>query len=322
MSIAGEFDDEALARELGLLDATAARRLRYVRDGFLGADRWVVFVGAGVSRGAGLPTWDELTRQLTKAYGVECPSRPADNAYPSIIEECLKNAPTAEHFWNTVGDLVCKGEPSELHSLLIRLPFEACLTTNFDCLLDVPHGGLGGVGEPAIVSYPNLSAPDIGGRRLVHLHGRCDHARAGGPLLTDDSTVFTQSAYRRAYGTSALPTALEGAIDTYFFLFIGASLGDWQIRLLLNNVRERDRMATRLGSGLSEPRMRGYALVESDGTETGAAAEWTWPGKVLGIDAIFYDNSDGDHIALRNAVRWLVHATARDTPVRQYEVAP
>lgn len=320
MARAREPDDEALARELGLLDATAARRLRYLRDGFLGADRWVIFVGAGVSRGSGIPNWDELTRRLAKIYGVQCPERPADNAYPGIIEACLRNAPTEAHFWDAVADLVCGGEPSEMHALLMQLPFDACLTTNFDCLLDTSHGELNGIGEPRVISYPRLSAPDIGGRRVVHLHGRCNHDPTAGPRLADSSTVFTQSGYFRAYGASSLPNAIEGAIDKYFFLFIGASLGDWQIRELLNRVRDRDRIAASLQNGPSEPRIRGFALVESDGTETGAAADWTWPGKVLGLDAIFYVNTDGDHVALRNAVRWLVRETSRDTGSGQYRI--
>jgi hypothetical protein len=153
------------------------------------------------------------------------------------------------------------------------------------------------------------------------LHGRCNH-ELGGRRLADETTVLTQSGYSRAYNTSALPTAIEGAIDKYPFLIVGASLGDWQIRLLLNKVRDRERVAASLPHGPTAPRIRGFALVESDGTETGDAADWTWAGKVLGIDAIFYNDSDGSHIALRNTVRWLVRETTRSVAPRQNELAP
>lgn len=233
----------------------------------------------------------------------------------------MRRAPTEAHFWDTVADSVCRGEPSEMHELLMQLPFEACLTTNFDCLLEGPHQALADVAYPSIVSYPTLRAPDVGGRRLVHLHGRCDHGGSG-PRLTEASTVFTQSGYDRAYNTSGLATAIEGAIETYSLLFVGASLGDWQIRLLLSRVRDRARVAASLPNGPTAPRVRGFALVESDGTETGAAADWTWPGKALGIEAIFYNNLDGSHTALRNAVRWLVRETGGISSANQYEVAP
>lgn len=135
-------DDEAgsLAQELGLLDRTAAENLMRLRDGFLNLEKWGLLVGAAVSRAAGLPTWEELTRDLATTFGVDCPARPPENVYPSIIEECLNRAESPEMFWNALADAVCGGEPSELHELLLKLPCEVFLTTYFDCLFDRAHG--------------------------------------------------------------------------------------------------------------------------------------------------------------------------------------
>ncbi len=310
---------ELLSRELGLLDRTAAERLLRLRDGFLNLEKWVLFVGAGVSRSAGLPTWDQLTRRLAERFGVECPMQPADNAFPSILEECLSRAPTREDFWEAVADEVCRGEPGEIHDLLLQLPFQAFLTINFDCLLEHAHEQLEGVSEPRVMSYPDLQAVHVGGRRLIHLHGRC-REESDEPRLDDESTVLTQAAYARAYRLSTLPRVIEATISAYSLLLVGTSLADWQIRLLLNEVRDRERLLAQTTT-LRQPRqLNGYALVETDGTESPSATQWTWPGKALGIEPIFYLNTDGRHAALVNTLRWLARNSA-PAPVRRYEVA-
>lgn len=311
-------DVDLLSRELGLLDRTAAERVLGLRDGFLNLEKWVLFVGAGVSRSAGLPTWDELTRHLAQRFGVECPTHPADNAFPSILEECMARAPTPEDFWEAVADEVCRGEPSEIHDLLLQLPFQAFVTINFDCLLEHSHEQLEGVSEPRVMSDPDLQAVDVGGRRLIHLHGRCREGTAQA-RLDDESTVLTQAAYSRAYGLSTLPRVIEATISAYSLLLVGTSLADWQIRLLLNEVRDRERLLAQSTTQRQPRQLNGYALVETDGTESPSAAQWTWPGKALGIEPIFYLNTDGRHAALLNTLRWLARNSA-PAPARRYEV--
>ncbi|MDO8390538.1 MAG: SIR2 family protein [Actinomycetota bacterium] len=312
-------DVDALVRELGLLDRTAANNLLSLRDRLLSLEKWALFVGAGVSKGVGLPTWNELTQRLAKSFGVPCPAKPADNAYPSILEECMTRAPCPEAFWEAVAEEVCRGEPAEIHELLMRLPFEAFLTLNLDCILDRSHGELRDVSEPRVVSYPNLQAVDVGGRRLIHLHGRCGSNRAG--RLDEQSTVLTHTSYVRAYELSTLPGVIEATISAYCLLLVGTSLADWQVQLLLNQVRNRERLLAQVSGGYARP-ISGFAFVETDGTESAPALQWTWPGKVLGIEPIFYLNEDGRHTALLNTVRWLFRNTAEASIGRYEEIDP
>jgi SIR2-like domain len=310
-------DYETLARELGLLDRESAKRLRFVRDGLL-TGRWVVFVGAGVSCGAGLPSWDQLARELADVYDVTCPARIADNAYPTILADCLRQAPDAAHFWREIALRVCGGEPTEMHALVMRLPFQACLTTNFDCLLEAAHATLSDVDNPPVMSYPALKPLDVAGRRLVHLHGRCEH-RDGEAQLTEESTVLTAHAYEHAYSDTPLATTIEGAIESYEFLLVGASLGDWQIRQLLSRVKERAQRLAR-SEGRGTPSIRGYALVEADADASKtAAADYSWSGLAHGLKPIFYVNPDRTHISLQNCVRWLVQETGPASSKRTYE---
>ena len=54
--------------------------------------------------------------------------------------------------------------------------------------------------------------------------------------------------------------------------------------------------------------MLGVATDDVD--EPGIAAQWSWPGTVLGIEPIFYVK-DKRHTALLNIVRWLARKTPR-----------
>lgn len=145
-------DLEDLARTLGLLDRQSAERLVRVRDSFLSLDKWAIFAGAGLSMGAGLPGWEALTRALAARFGVDCPRNPADNQFPRILKACLERSDPPEAFWDAVAAQVCVGLPTDFHHLVLRLPFEAILTINFDCLLAQAHARLDGVDEPRVVA--------------------------------------------------------------------------------------------------------------------------------------------------------------------------
>jgi hypothetical protein len=313
---------ERLRLELGLLDAAAVQRLIKLRDGLQALGRWVVLVGAGVSRGAGLPSWEELTYKIAARFGVPVPgNRPvAENNYPDLLQECLSAAGTAELFWDAVADELCHGEPTETHSLLLGLPFEAFITLNLDCLLDRAHEDLLDVESPRIISYPqHVRSVELRGRRLIHLHGKCNEDPAG-PRLDDESTVLTKDAYYRAYDVRHISNVIQQMVLDYQVFFVGTSLADWQIRNLLARVQAEARIeAEVLRSDLSPRRhMSGFALVESDEDST-EKAQWLWPGTALGIEPIFYLNPDQHHEALPRVLRWLASELAPLAERERYE---
>ncbi len=314
---------ESTALELGLLDANAAQLLLRLRDDLQSLRHWVALVGAGVSRGAGLPSWDELAWTLASRFGVDLPTNQiAEVNYPDLLETCLESSETSVDFWNAVADQLCGGEPTALHTLILELPFEAFLTLNVDCLLDRAHEGIAGVDDPRTIAYPdNIRAADVSGRRLIHLHGRCNEDMSR-DRLDDASTVLTRSGYFRADDVRRISRIIEGLIFDYQLFLIGMSLGDWQIRYLLRQVQTAERISRRSWvSRRRNPRERSSAMHWSNPMKraptgrggSGLARPWEF-------EAIFYVNPDGRHESLVKILRWLSRSLASTTGRERYEV--
>jgi len=95
----------------------------------------VLFIGAGLSVGAGLPGWGALIRPLAERIGYQG-------------DDLLK---VAQYYENRLGRralisyprdrLDTTGvKPTENHDLLVRLPVNIVFTTNFDDLLELIFG--------------------------------------------------------------------------------------------------------------------------------------------------------------------------------------
>ncbi len=117
--------------------------VQYLRD-----RRCVLIVGAGLSRGSGMPDWGELLGELlAKAEPYLASSTRKELAglldakrFMEVAEYCRERIGRpelgnfiAERFGNT------PTEVSEAHSIIVRLPFAAIVTTNYDRLLEEAH---------------------------------------------------------------------------------------------------------------------------------------------------------------------------------------
>jgi hypothetical protein len=106
-----------------------------VRDGNL-----VLFLGAGISQQAGLPTWSELLEQLSNVAGMSDFEKKALGKLPSwldaasILEARLKSAGME------FGEVVAAATRSECfglgHSLAADLSVRESVTTNYDDLFE------------------------------------------------------------------------------------------------------------------------------------------------------------------------------------------
>lgn len=186
----------------------------------------VVFLGAGVSAGAGLPTWSALLDQLAAQAGLSEAERTGleqlgylDRA--QVIDRRLGD--------EAVGDAVSEqlGRYTEhglAHALLAGLPVTEFITTNYDALFEAASDA---ARRPvAVLPY----APDADRSRwLLKLHG-C--------VTRPDDIVLTREHYLR-YG--AKNAALEGIVQamliTRRMLYVGFSLDDDNFHRIVDAVR-------------------------------------------------------------------------------------
>ncbi|MFC5268745.1 SIR2 family protein [Kribbella qitaiheensis] len=193
-----------------------------------------LFVGAGLSAAAGLPTWSDLLSPLAAEIGVA--GEFAD--LPLLAEYYEQNGPgrrpaLENHLRN---ELSAYQTPAESHHLIAKLPIDEIWTTNFDSLLET-------AAADASVATRDNDALDIGtGRRtIIKMHGGL--SRDNPPSWTAPP-VITRSDFEQYEDTHPRMWALlRASYLTRTMLFLGFSFADPNIDVLLRLARRYDTTA-------------------------------------------------------------------------------
>jgi hypothetical protein len=185
-----------------------------------------LFVGAGLSKGAGLPDWAELISELGDELD-DCP--------PSSDLRDLARYYEIEYGRNRLIERIRKHvdrldvKPTQVHRALASCTVGVILTTNYDDLLEQ---ALRAARRSYSVIIRNIDAGFWSAERLqlVKLHG---------DLAQPESVVITSRDYER-YGLARRPIVrlIETILQTRTVLFLGYSVTDPDLRHILTQVQE------------------------------------------------------------------------------------
>lgn len=207
----------------------------------IAARRSVLFLGAGVSKNARNANgehpadWKEFIRFLA--------SRVADASHGAEIRLCIEDADLltacelARKYLRPdgfktalLGEFVNKRfQPGGIHDALSAIDSRFVLTTNFDRFYETRANQLQ-QGTVLVKSYYDSDVADVfrrSERVVLKVHGTID---------LPEQTIFTRSQYalaRRAY--PYFYQMLRGLFVTHTHVFLGASLRDPDIQLLLED---------------------------------------------------------------------------------------
>jgi hypothetical protein len=266
----------------GLVDAIRGRRC-------------VLFAGAGVSRGTiqdngepkelYLPTWDGLLIELlnrAKALRYIEPGeagklqKAVKEGKYLFVAQTVRQVLGARAFGDAFEDIFRSPtlKPTNRHALITRIPFLAVLTTNYDKLLESAYAAQGSI--PATYTYRD--APDV----IAALsHGKFFILKAHGDIDRKDTIILSEKDYRDVvYREPGYRAALNTIFITKTVLFVGASLSDIDVKLILESVSE-----SFSGSGPTH-----YALVPWSDAAESEVIHWR---DFFGIHLIRYKATKG-----------------------------
>jgi hypothetical protein len=210
-----------------------------VRD--IAARRSVLFLGAGVSRNAANihgvhpREWTDFMRHLAgvvtdagrRTEIVQCVD---DGDLLTACELARKYLTPANFRTEMLKEYLSNGyNPAQIHDDLSRVDSRLVMTTNFDRLYETRANQLQN-NTVLVKNYYDTDVADVFRRQdrvVLKIHGTIDYL---------DRTVFTRSQYataRRDYGH--FYQMLRGVFVTHTFVFLGASMRDPDMQLLLED---------------------------------------------------------------------------------------
>ncbi|MEE6282162.1 SIR2 family protein [Georgenia sunbinii] len=181
-----------------------------------------LFVGAGVSMGAGLPSWTELLEQLASQAGVELAGLETSLDKAELLRRKL-----GDEFGQAVVQAVTGSDRYAIaHSMLATLGCTEVITTNYDTLYEKASADVANETLPVLPYGETLP----GQPWLLKMHG---------DVSRQDAIVLTRSDYVR-YDSRSRPlgSVVQALMMTKHLLVVGASLTDDNFLRLAHEVME------------------------------------------------------------------------------------
>ncbi|HEX3557902.1 MAG TPA: SIR2 family protein [Pyrinomonadaceae bacterium] len=249
--------------------------------------RCAAFIGAGLSVSAGYPKWESLiTILITKAANKGYIDPKKKSELESMTKTASKWLMVAQELTDSYGQAIFHTElvtlfesigatPTAAHILITEIPFQFVVTTNYDQLIENAYFPKFNR-IPKIFTHADVSdfADSLWKQDFFIL-------KAHGDLQKKSSIILTEKDYRTViYSSNGYRSLLAAIFTTKTILFLGVSLSDPELHLLLTSLHDAFH-----GSGPYH-----YALVSKDEFNDTEAALWR---KNFNIQCMIYEPSKG-----------------------------
>jgi hypothetical protein len=213
-------------------DRFTVASLNILKDVVRQGRRVVVWVGAGASRWADLPSWHDLAKQMRKAFARNVPDFPnglaesqiASNAYPELFQMC-KDV-DAELYNSTLLRRLSAPVISPIYMQFVdrlrKITPARIVTTNVDLCLEQQLGPIDVIERADVERCCGCILADA--PFIAKLHGS---------ISSIGSTVFTSSDYQELVGSTSYIAAIKGVFNSGVVIFLGYGLQDEYVLKLI-----------------------------------------------------------------------------------------
>lgn len=235
-----------------LVEATARRRA-------------ILFAGAGLSMSVGLPAWGELIAHMRAELGLD-PEAGAEATYQTLAEYYRLRrgsiGPLRSWMDRKWSVSEAKVRESRIHALIVALDFPILYTTNYDNNLEVAYRAHGRDFVKIANARDVARAAADGATQIVKFHGDFED---------DESLVIAETDYfDRLTFDSPLDIKFRADALGRTLLFVGYSLSDLNIRLLLHRLWQTWRAA-----GQERERPSSFVfMAKPNPVQTAVLAQW------------------------------------------------
>lgn len=200
-------------------------------------NRLVIFVGAGVSRNSGIPTWNELIESMKS----ELPEKLANDMDSLKLAQLYKDSRGHKEYMDKVKDVLkCnKAFPNTLHKIILSLNPCHIITTNYDDLIEqelknqfIQYDIVREDKDIPQIVYPYL---------LIKMHG---------DYITDNIVLTETDYYNYPKNFPLIRALVQSIFASKLVLFVGFSFADLNLKMILNELQNI----------LSENMQRAYLL--------------------------------------------------------------
>jgi hypothetical protein len=186
----------------------------------------VPFIGAGLSKGGGFPTWEEHLRSQGRTAGIagaHIAELLARGEYETVIAE-IEAGRGRDVFTQEIRDVFSHtGTITDTTLLITELFTDTVITTNYDRLIEQAFDTGAKNGFQVINGLDALADPYTDRVSIIKLHG---------DIKTPGQCILSKKQYDQAYGDSGIdltrpiPKLLEYHFKNSSLLFLGCSLNN------------------------------------------------------------------------------------------------
>lgn len=235
-------------------------------------NRLVIFVGSGVSENSKIPTWGTLIKKFAKLIKYDrcktckmkskaCSKDDCPLRYEFSTDEYLKipqyfynsdNSKNHTNYKRVIYETLSNNEFSNvIDEILFKMLPHHIITTNYDKLLEKSTNL--NTKLYSVIRHNNDMLCQNGNRYIIKMHGDIDDL---------DNIVLKENDYLEYSQTHVLiETYIKALLIDHTFLFIGYSLNDYNLKLILSWINYFAK-----NSKLFEERPKNYIIQSSDFT--------------------------------------------------------